>query len=564
MTIAVLTTFPNHAYKVYAEAMLQSYVAYWPEEVGLLVKLDDDLLLPDVERLLRPVDGVVAGHTPEQTAFLERNKGKDDPSDYRKQACRFSHKVFALKSASDFWLEQKKQSGKAECRYLIWLDADVLTTCKVTMDDLQKCLPKEGDAVAYLGRKDWDHSECGWLAFDLENGGDKLIDCIAMSYLSNSVFDMDQWHDSWVFDLTLKNSFKGTNLTSDAKGMEVWPQSPMAPWSKHYKGPIAKQELSGMKQEPKSKQIPLRIETTNSLPNPQILQNILVNQTQIKEWIKPCIKHDEEIVIVSAGPTLIAEDVRKEVSAGRKIVAVKHALKPLKDAGITPWACILLDPREHVYDFVENPDKDILWLVASQVTPKAVKSLLDAGCKVVGYHAAVGAGEEGYTDREHFSIITGGSATATRGLYVLEKLGFHRFRLYGYDLCLDVKPDLNEKDDKGQPKNFEINLDIKMPSHKVTRSFWSKGELIAQSNELRHMLENPGWEVKAYGYGMGPFIVDCKRLSDLREAEKKNKMGLQKPIKYQELVGCRDKTPLSALLRKMPQLICRKASKGVN
>lgn len=565
MTIAVLTTFPNNSWQVYSQAMLQSYVSNWPDDVGLLVKLDDDLLLPDIQRILRDVDGAVAGHTPEQAAFLERNKGKDDPNNYRKQACRFSHKVFALKSASDFWLEEKKRTGETECRYLIWMDADVLTTRKVTHEDLQKCLPKEGDAVSYLGRKDWDHSECGWLAFDLENGGASLIEQVYAAYADDEIFTYPQWHDSFVIDYAMSVfATKKTNLTPDATGMEVWPQSPMAPWSKHYKGPIAKAELGGIKPEKQMKQIPLRIETTNSLPNPQILQNILINQTQIKEWIKSCIMHDEEIVVVSAGPMLIAEDVRKEVEAGRKIVAVKHALKPLKDAGITPWACILLDPREHVYDFVENPDKDILWLVASQVTPKAVRSLLEANCRVIGYHAAVGANEDQYTDREPYAIVTGGSATATRGLYVLEKLGFHKFILYGYDLCLDVKPDLNEKDDKGQPKHFEINLDIKMPSHKVTRSFWSKGELIAQSNELRHMLDNQGWKVKAYGYGMGPFIVDAKRLSDLKEAEKKNKMGLQKPIKYQELVGCRDKTLLSALLHKMQQLIRRKAMRAAS
>lgn len=558
MTIAVLTTFGNQHFKVYAEAMLQSYVANWPDDVGLLVKLDDDLLLPDVQKILRPVDGVVSGHTKEQAEFLTRNAGKDDPNDYRKQACRFSHKVFALKSASDFWIEEKKRTGKTECRYLIWLDADVLTTRKITHEDLEKCLPKEGDAVSYMGRKDWDHSECGWLAFDLENGGGKLIDCIAMSYFSNSVFDMEQWHDSWVFDLTLKNSFKGTNLTPNAKGMEVWPQSPMAPWSKHYKGPIAKSELAGMKQSKQQKQVPLRVETCNSLPNPQILQNILENQTQIKEWIRPCEMHDEEIVVVSAGPMLLAEDLREEVAAGRKIVAVKHALKPLKEAKIKPWACILLDPREHVYDFVENPDTDMLWLVASQVTPKAVRKLLDAGARVIGYHAAVGADEGKYTNNQPHSIITGGSATATRGLYVLEKFGFHRFRLYGYDLCLADKPDLNEKDEKGQPKYFEINLGINLPGYKTSRGFWSKGELIAQYNELQLMLNNKGWEFKAFGQGMGPFIIDANRISNLRQGEKKTNL---QPITYQELTGCK-KTLLSALSHRMRHLLRRKVRKA--
>lgn len=541
--IAVLTTFPDWAFEVYAKRMLESYVANWPEECGLLVKLDDDLLLPDVQKILRTTDGAVAGWTKEQADFIERNKGRDDPQDYRKQACRFSHKIFALKSASDFWQDEKKRTGKTECRYLIWLDADVLTTRKVTIEDLQKCLPKEGDAVSYLGRKDWDHSECGWLAFDLDNGGSKIIDNLNEEYVKDYVFNHLQWHDSYIFDNVTSQIKNKTNLTPDAKGMEVWPQSPMASWSKHYKGPIAKQNLA--EQHPKQpKQVPLVIQTKNSLPNENLCNNILENQTLIKNWILPCELTDEEIVVVSAGPMLIAEDLQKEVDAGRKIVAVKHALKPLKEAEIKPWACILLDPRDHVYDFVDNPDTSIIWFVASQVTPKAVRKLVEAGCNVWGYHAAVGAEESKYTDMQPNSIIRGGSATATRGLFVLNHLGFHKFRLYGYDLCLENKPDLKEKDEAGQPKYFEIGLNYSTQYYKGSRSFWSKGELLAQSEEFKQILEMGKWDIKAFGYGIGPFLADIRRVSDLREAKKKAKLGLSKLVNYRKLLGCKTKIPL--------------------
>lgn len=547
--IAVLTTFPNDMFEVYARRMVESYVQNWPEECGLLIKLDDDGLLPDVQNLLRPVDGVVAGWTKEQADFIERNKGKDDPKDYRKQACRFSHKIFALKSAVDFWAEEKKRTGKTECRYLIWLDADVLTTRKVTIEDIQKCLPKEGDAVSYLGRKDWDHSECGWLAFDLEQKeANIIINCMWNRYVTDSLYELDQWHDSFVFDDCLRSRKSLiTNLTPDAKGMEVWPQSPMAPWSKHYKGPIAKQSLIPNK----PKNVPLQIQTTNSLPNESLCLNIMENQAQIPNWIKPCIKTDEEIVVVSAGPMLIAEDLIEEVKAGRKIVAVKHALKPLKEAGIKPWACILLDPRDHVYDFVENPDKDIIWFVASQVTPKAVRKLLDAGCNVWGYHAAVGADETKYTEKQADSIISGGSATATRGLFVLNHLGFKKFRLYGYDLCIETKPDLSEKDAKGQPAYFEVGIQYNTSHNKGFRGFWSKGELLAQSEEFKQILEMGKFEIKAFGKGIGPFLADVKRISNLREAAKKAKLKV-KPVHYRKLLGCKTRTTsLMHLLKKL-------------
>lgn len=557
LAIAVATTFSDASWDVHAKRMLESFVANWPDEVPILVQTDTPSLAEQIDKIIRPADGLKSGWEPEHKAFVERNAGKDDPNDYRKQAVRFCHKVFALKYAADS-VKKAKAAGHADaCRYLIWLDADVLTTRKVTIDEIAKCLPKEGDAVAYMGRKDWDHSECGWLAFDLENGGDELINLWVNCYHGDTIFNNEQWHDSWLFDvvrtLTVvgRDEFKCTNLTPNATGMEVWPQSPMAPWSKHYKGPIAKQELAAKPQKQKGGMQPLKIETRNSIPNDSICQNILENQVQIKNWVVPCKKTDEEIVVVSAGPMLIAEDLQAEVDAGRKIVAVKHALKPLKEAGIKPWACILLDPREHVYDFVTDPDKDIIWFVASQVTPKAVKSLLDAGCQVWGYHASVGAGEAPYTDKQASSIVDGGSATSTRGLFLLEKLGFRKFRLYGYDLCLAKKPDLNERDELGQPKNFEIEVGYQMPHYKDSRWFWSKGELLAQADEFRQIMESRNWDIKAFGNGIVPFLANIRKVNNLRMKAKLDKMPFIRPVHYEDLLGCRNKVLLSALWHKM-------------
>lgn len=545
LAAAVCTTFGTDHWQSYAKQGLESFIAFWPKEIPILVQLDDDLLMPDVQKIIREGDGVKAGWEEDHAEFVKRNKDKDDPQDYRKQAVRFCHKVFALSYALDS-IKRAKEAGALDVpRYLIWLDADVLTTRQVTFDDIKSCLPKEGDAVSYLGRKDWPHSECGWLVFDLDNGGDKLIEAMIAAYVSDSVFKMEQWHDSWVFDVTIKGSFQATNLTPSATGMEVWPQSPMASWSRHYKGPIAKQELMH-KAAPKSTTRQLKIQTQNSIPDDSIHRNIIENQAQIKNWIGTCLRTDDEIVVVSAGPMLIAEDLRDEVKAGRKIVAVKHALEPLKKAGIKPWACILLDPREHLYDFVREPDKDIVWLVASQVTPKAVRHLLDKGCNVWGYHASVGAKEDQYTQNQPDAIVSGGSATATRGLYVLEKLGFRKFRLFGYDLCVPDKPDLSEKDQYGQPAYFEISLDAKMPNYEAKRGFWSKAELLAQYEEFKQILSTKDWEIRAFGHGIAPFISDAKRVSDLRSMAKKDK--LQKIVSHQELL-C-NKTPLWMRWRK--------------
>lgn len=576
---AVVTTFPNSSWKIYSKIMLKNFVAFWPKEIPILIQTDDNLLEEDIKKIIRPQDGFISGWSKEHADFFNRNKDKDDSSDYRKQAVRFCHKVFALKFACDSALKARESGAPDAPRYLIWMDGDVITTAQVTFNDLIPCLPKEGDAVAYLGRKDWDHSECGWLAFDLHSGGNEIIYGIYEKYVNDEIFNMEQWHDSFIFD-EVTSHCKGstrkvgtsnvalavatktmTNLTLDKPGMDIWQHSPMAKFSTHHKGPVAKDMLANPNQQmPKGSN--LKIQTKNSIPDESIQRNILENQAQIKNWVSTCDMHDEEIVVVSAGPSLIAEDLLDEVRAGRKIVAVKHALDRLKESNIKPWACILLDPRPHVYDFVENPDTSVLWFVASQVVPKAVKKLLDAGCTVWGYHAAVNANEKDLIEKQYEGVVHGGSATATRGLYLLEKLGFRNFRLYGYDLSFQDKPDLSTKDDIGQPKYFEVCIGVNEVHYQTKATFWSDGQLLAQREEMQDILTRMPWKLRAFGKGIIPFMVDARRISELRGKAKKAKLGVSKSISYEELLGCNRKIKSLPNLRNMLQRRLRKLTKA--
>ena len=548
MNIAVVTTFPNNCIDVYARNMLQSFVKYWPKEIDLMVQLDDDLLFQDVNKMLRPQDGIAVGWEKDHREFVERNKGKDDPSNYRKQAVRFCHKVFAIKRALNGINACKEANGQCP-RYLIWMDADVITNRPITMDEIKECLPKEGDAVSYMGRKDWDHSECGWLAFDLHHNGEKLINAFLSHYLDDSIFTMEQWHDSWVFDQVSK--LPKTNLTEGKSGMDIWPQSPMGKWSTHFKGPVAKNELFQKTQplvhHPVGQKV--LIQTKNAIPHEKICEQIKRNQELIKNWIKPCKKSNEEIVVVSAGPMLIAEDVRAEVKAGRKIVAVKHALVPLKKAGITPWACILLDPRPHVADFVKDADPNIIWFVASQVHPEVTLQLLARKCTIWGYHASVGAGEHALTAQQPGSIVSGGSATATRGLFMLSHLGFNKLRLYGYDLCLPDKPDLHAIDENGSPKYLELSVGMNDPVFNIKKLFFSEPQLIAQFEEMNELLRSKQFKIKAFGDGIVPFLIKSAETANLRNKELRLKM-FDNPTTYKELLNGRSNKSNSKLRAK--------------
>lgn len=531
MNIAFVTTFANVHYDLYAKKMLQSFTQFMPAEVPLCVQIDDDTLYPSVDKLLRPQDGIAVGWDKDHSEFVARNKGKDDSQDYRKQPVRFCHKVFALKRAYDAAMKQKAVDATTAPRYLVWIDADVIINRLVMIEDIAKCLPKDGDAVAYLGRKDWPHSECGWVAYDLDKGGDKIIDLMIESYTNDHLFLLEQQDDSWVFDHISCHRSR-TNLSPDAIGLDAWESSPMSIWSTHYKGPIAKQQLALQRPAPQNNKV--IINTKNAIPHKEICQHIEENQKLITNWIKPCSPHDEEIVIVSAGPMLVAEDVR--AMKGKKIVAVKHALEPLKKAGVKVWASILLDPRPHVSNFVDNPDPSIIWFVASQVDPEVTRKLIAAGCKIWGYHAAVGADEQYLTNKQHYSVISGGSATATRGMFVMSHLGFKSFQLFGYDLCIPDKPDMNAKDEFGQPKYMEMSVGFSDGNLSHKKCFWTEPQLIAQFEEINEIIKQDKFKIEAHGDGIVPFVIKSKKLAELRNKELIARMTDGKTIHYEDLL----------------------------
>lgn len=535
--IAVITTFGNQHWNVYARDAIQSFVKYWPAEVPLLVQLDDDAIKHDVGPLLRPQDGLSSGWKEDHAAFVERNSQFDDPTNYRKQVTRFCHKVFAIYNAYSAYKDAKAAGAVDIPRYLIWMDADVITTQAVSIDQLRMCLPVTGDAVSYLGRKDWPHSECGWLAFDMEAEGGMFIDVWHGLYVTDAVLKLTETHDSWVFDHVRQSEGapKCTDLTEGKPGMDIWPQSPMGQWSTHHKGPVAKNKMVAPdKMRPMGGKI--IVETRNSIPDEEIRSHIRANQRLIKNWLRSCKPSKEQVVVVSAGPQLVAEDVLEDYRAGKKIVAVKHALEPLKAAGIKPWASILLDPRPHVSDFVDNPDPDILWFVASQVNPDVTMKLLAAGCTVWGYHAAVGAGEGDLTGLQPDAIVSGGSATATRGLFVLKHLGFNRIKLFGYDLCFPDKVDLNARDEMGQPKFLEISLGWNNPLCNLKRCFWTEPQLLAQFEEMNNLIQGNVFDFEAVGDGIIPFVIKGKRTGELRQGKLKDKINPGKPLRYGKLL----------------------------
>lgn len=529
--ILVCTTFANRHWNEHAAEMLQRFDTHWPKEVGLVVELDDKDLVPQIVPTINRRGGAI-GLFEEDGRFQDfkaKYEKMDDPSDYRKQFFRFSHKIFALNDA----VEVAQKEG---WDYVVWLDADVFTERDIPMEKLLSWLPGDDEVASYLGRKDWPHSECGFMAFRVSNNGLPqphvfLKEMLDNFYVDGKGLEEQQSDDSWLFDLmrtkvAIWNSQKYRNLTPDAPGMNVWLNSPLQAYMSHHKGPVAKAALprgavkpTGMLREAvkdgstKGMQN-LDVKIRNCLPDEEIRKNVSDNLALIPQWIPDCKPNDETVVMVSGGPTLDIARVKHYANQGYRIVCVKHSLERLLNAGIIPWACVLLDPRMHVENFVAQPDPRVNYFVASMCNPKVLQRLLESGCKVWGYHAAVGADEQQYVAKGT-PYVAYGSASAVRGLFVMKALGFNKFILLGYDLCVLTKPDLNEQLPDGNKKYLEVVLE--QPTWgggKATRSFWTEGQFLAQVQELEKIVGDKMVEIiAAEGQGIIPWMLEHKRKS---------------------------------------------------
>ena len=117
-----------------AVEMINSFFANWPHSINLTAFIensygvDDEAVIPKI--LVRDFHQVI----PEYNKFVQKFKHKEKyTDDFRFNVFRFAHKVYAIASA----LKNTKT------KYLIWLDADIKTYKKITIDFLTKLITNQ-------------------------------------------------------------------------------------------------------------------------------------------------------------------------------------------------------------------------------------------------------------------------------------------------------------------------------------------------------------------------------------------------------------------------------------
>lgn len=213
MKFEVVTSMNQAYYDNIGNKMLDSYVERWPDDVKLKIYTEEDLLLPESSKYeIRDLYQL----EPELKNFVERNKDRKDqqnPKELHLGAVRFSYKTFSIINACT----------TSEADYVIWLDADTFTHTDVTKDFLESLVKPEA-YVSYLGREN-NYSECGFVIYNIRHEFNlRFMNQWKELYITDMVFSLPQWHDSYVFDV-LRKLFEN-------EGVMV--NNNLSPWGKDY------------------------------------------------------------------------------------------------------------------------------------------------------------------------------------------------------------------------------------------------------------------------------------------------------------------------------------------
>jgi hypothetical protein len=205
MKYIVCTTFNAAGYAKYGRRMIQTFLKNWPKEVQLVVYAEGcvvvesapNLTVHDLETASPELmvfkarwHGIPRANG-DVSADPEKARRKDAGKGFKWDAVRFSHKVYAVFHCAK----------NAQTDWLLWMDADTICHSPITVADLQKMCPPNID-LCFLGRKR-KYTECGLYAMNLSSSATQLFLTKFQRAYDNAesgIFQLDEWHDSFVFD----------------------------------------------------------------------------------------------------------------------------------------------------------------------------------------------------------------------------------------------------------------------------------------------------------------------------------------------------------------------------
>ena len=196
MKIKLISTFSDNGYHDYAKNFVESCFNHIKDIDVVIYK--DNLDLRNKENVLFLN---LEESCPNLVNFKKRNSNRIF-KDFKFDGVRFAHKVYATIHAA----------REKDLDYLIWLDADTEIYDTVNPEYFLKFLPK-GKFVGYIGRG--KASETGFLIFDMKHSeANNFFDRYEWYYNTDAIYNLEQYHDGFVFDVIRKEFESAQKITS--------------------------------------------------------------------------------------------------------------------------------------------------------------------------------------------------------------------------------------------------------------------------------------------------------------------------------------------------------------
>lgn len=556
--VTVVTSFSEDGWETYAKDMVWSIAEHWDPAIKVIAYYHDfDINTKDLPKS-KSIEYRNLNDLNELIEFRERFKEYDGTMGgktsytFRLDAIKFCHKVFAITDCAFNLSETMEKPG-----WLVWLDADTVAVRPLNRHQLLQSLPKNSDIV-HLGRKNFTYSETSFIGFNLESQPpvDFLGDFLG-AYLSGELFHYREWHDGFIFERLITiykahglkfHDWTGSlDIKSMTEGKQAFDLFPLSDYVKHKKGAKKKKSLKlPLSVDPsvhvsvaEAKPIPIVIQPRDCMPKEDIQNNVKQNTKIIKKWVGRASPNDEVALIVSGGSSTDFDKVRSiikmEGEERTKVVCVKHSYPTLLKEGISPWACVILDPRpiEGISthgvvrkDLFKTIDKKTIFMPASMTDPSITKLIKKKTNNIIGWHAFTQSLQENQKDKlvnnavkvneelgiaEGATMITGRTCAAMRSIGIMHTLGFRKFHLFGYD-CSFPEPSEEEKEkllEDGKPKYLKVGIKDK--------EYWTTGELIAMAQDCEKLFSKEDVDMKINFHGEDTLVASCWELSPVHQ-----------------------------------------------
>lgn len=219
-------------------------------------------------------------------------------------------------------------------------------------------------------------------------------------------------------------------------------------------------------------------------------------------WLSGCEEEkDGPLAIVAGGPSL--SWTKHEIGKFDNVMACGSSHDWCISNGVRPNYTVLLDPAEIVGSWLQTPDKDCLYLVASQCAPNVFDMLKD--CKVGVWHAA---SDKPIQELAGMQLIGGGCTVSLRAISLAIILGYKNLHLFGFDSCIwdNEKSHAYKVDDAHK----EMIRDRKVIIHFNGRQFVCAPYMVAQALNFKDILKLWGAYFTPTVHGDGLIAEICK------------------------------------------------------